>query len=281
MTLALIDHQVLPIEEAKVPLMDRGYLLGDGVFETMRTTTAGLWQRERHMARLRAGMAALGLAWTDDVVADLDVLVAAGHDAYGDDLYVRLNVSTGAMEGITEGDGLLVTGMVRPFQPYPLRHYSHGVHVVTSKQIIAPGEPLAGHKTLSFLRYVQARREAMALTAHDAVLTDGHGSVVEASTSNVFARTGDVVHAPGPDQGAVDGVTRQVVLELIDDAGLEVAPTLSVEQLAGADEAWLTNTTGGVVPVTRFDEVPIADGAKGDLTRRVGHAYEDLLRGRA
>jgi branched-chain amino acid aminotransferase len=71
------------------------------------------------------------------------------------------------------------------------------------------------------------------------------------------------------------------VLDLCRDNGLEVVERLTVEDLQGAREAWLTNTTGGIVPFTRFDDRPIGNGKKDNLTARLGKAFETLLRGGA
>ena len=281
--LAYVDGTVVDLATARVPLLDRGYLLGDGLFETLRTAHGGIWRRDDHRRRVERGLHMVGLepsllSMFDDAV---DALVDAGMPAFGDSLYLRVNITTGLLEDLTgDGAGAAVTGIVKPFKPYPMRHYSHGVQVIESRFHRDPASPLRGVKTLSFLPYIAARREALAQAAHDAVLTDGAGNVVEATTSNVFAFADGVVYAPGMEQGAVDGVTRKVVLELVQDAGLDVAHDLPVATMAAADEAWLTNTTGGIVPITRFGEAPVGDGRKGDLASRLGHAYEDMLRGR-
>ena len=171
---------------------------------------------------------------------------------------------------------------MRAFKPYPMQYYARGIQLVVSRQRKDSANPLCGVKTLSFLPHVAARREAHNATAHDAVLLNEHGRVAEATTSNVFALRKGVLHAPGRTEGALPGVTRKVLLELVEDAGLDLVEPLSVRDLAGAEEAFITNTTGGVVPVTMFQEKPIGRGAgkgrKGELTTRLSHAFEDLVR---
>ncbi len=281
--LAYVDGQTLDLKDARVPLLDRGYLMGDGVFETLRTTHGAVFHLEAHAARFRTGLAAIGL---EPEVEDLFLeavaeLVAVGVPEFGDELYLRINATTGVTEDLGGSDaGVTLTGICKPFKPYPMRFYSHGVHLILSDRRVEAPSMTGGAKPLSFLPYVMARREAHARTAHDAILRNDAGRLAEVTTSNLFAVVGDVVHAPGPDEGAVDGVTRGVVLDFLDDAGIAVEPTLDVATLRGADEAFVTNTTGGVVPVTRFEEAPVGSGQKGELTTRLGHAYEDLVRGR-
>lgn len=279
--LAYVNGTVQDLAEATVPLNDRGYLLGDGVFETLRTSNGHPFRLDDHAARLRDGLDALGLdaSLEENFRTGVAALVEAGTSEFGEDLYVRINVTTGVMEDIAGTDlGASVTGVCKPFKPYPMQYYAKGVHVITSRFRKDPKDPLAAIKHMSFLPYIAARRQALAATVHDALLLNTDGDVAEATTSNVFAVQGDRVHAPGPDQGAMPGVTRQVLLELLEDTGIAVTEPLDLEALRGADEVWISNTTGGVVPVTRIDDQDVGDGRKGELTTRLGNAYEDLVR---
>lgn len=280
--LAYLDGKTMDLAKARVPLNDRGYLLGDGVFETMRSSNGHVFRLADHEARIRSGLQAIGLdcELAADFHAAVDALSKAGKKEYGSDLYLRVNISTGPMDDVAGSDrGVTVTGIVKKFKPYPMQYYSNGIHVITSSQRKDSGNPLSRVKTLSFLPYVAARREAHAATVHDALLLNEHGRVAEASTSNVFALRKGVVHAPGADEGAIPGVTRAAVLELVKEAELDVVERLDVATLGKADEVWLTNTSGGIVPVTRFADKPIAKGKKGELTTQLSHALEAQIRG--
>lgn len=280
--LGYVDGKVMDLAKAMIPLNDRGYLLGDGVFETLRTVNGKVFRLDDHAERMKRSLKAI---WLDEPVEKefrdaVQALLREGRRTYGDELYLRVNISTGPMGDVAGADrGITVTGLCRKFKPYPMQYYSHGVHLITSKQRKDTRSPLSTVKSLSFLPHVAARREAHTATVHDAILLNEHGRIAEATTSNVFARKGETVYAPGPAEGAVPGVTRAVVLELCRDNGLEVVEQLSVEDLHGAREAWLTNTTGGIVPFTRFDDRPIGNGKKDNLTARLGKAFETLLRG--
>lgn len=279
--LAYVDGQVVDLAKARIPLNDRGFLLGDGIFETLRVANGKVFRLDGHARRLRAGLRLIG--FDDSVEASFHQAVTAllrdGKRAFGDDLYVRVNISTGPMDDVAGTDrGLSVTGIAKKFKPYPMQYYSNGVQVVVSSQRKDTQSALSGHKTLSYLPHILARREALSATAHDAVLLNEHGRPAECSTSNLFARKGDTVYAPGLSEGACPGITRDVVLELLRDSGLDVAESMTLAQLRGASEAWLTNTTGGLVPITRLGDKPIGKGAKGELTTQLSHAYEALLR---
>jgi branched-chain amino acid aminotransferase len=279
--LAYVEGKVLDLAKATIPLNERGFLLGDGVFETLRTSNGKVFRLDDHAGRLRSSLRSVGLdeELESEFRAATDALVRRGRTAFGGELYLRVNVSTGPMGDVAGLDrGVLVTGLCRKFKPYPMQYYASGVHVITSRHRKDSKSPLAGVKSLSFLPYVAARREAHSATAHDALLLNEHGRVAEATTSNVFARKGDTVYAPGLAEGALPGVTRGVVLDLVRDAGFDIVERLPLPTLRASHEAWLTNTTGGIVPLTRLNDRAIGRGRKGELTTRVGHAFEALLR---
>lgn len=281
--IAYLDGRTQDLATATVPLNDRGFLLGDGVFETLRTSNGRVFRLDRHAERMEAGLRAVGL--DGDLVGEFRQAVAAlvqgGAQAFGGELYVRVMVSTGPMEDFLETNrGVSVTGMAKKFKPYPMQYYSQGVDLVTSRERKDSRSALAAVKTLSFLPYVTARREAHAATAHDALLLNEHGRVAEATTSNVFALHAGTVHAPGAAEGAIPGVTRGAVLDLVRDAGFPVEERLDVATLRSAEEAWLTNTTGGIVPVRQVDEQRVG-GGRGELAARLGHALEAAIRGDA
>lgn len=279
--LAYLDGQILSLDKARIGIQDRGFLLGDGVFETLRVTNGKVFRLDDHAKRLRTGLAAIHLdaSIVDEFYTAVDAMVNAGVKKMGDDLYIRFMVTTGPLEDLNDtGRGLTVAGICKKFKPYPLAFYSKGIHVVRSRQRKDTTNPLSTIKSLSFLPYITARREALAQAVHDAILLNEHGRVAEASTSNVFARKGDTVYAPGAKEGALPGITRDAVLELLDEAGFDVKESLSFATWKRADEAWFTNTTGGVIPVTRFADQPIGKGRKGDLTSQLSHGLEALLR---
>lgn len=279
--LAYIDGTVCPLHEARIPLTDRGHLLGDGVFETVRVSNGRPFRLDLHAARMGEGLRMIGLEpeLSDEFRAAVDALVAAARESIGDDLYVRVQISTGPMEDLNGDRGVLVSGLCRPFKPYPLEYLNRGVHVILSSRTNDRWDPLNRVKSLSFLPHVTARREAHAQAAHDAILRNDAGRVAEATTSNVFALHQGTVFAPGPDEGALAGVTRQVALELVRGEGLNVVERLPMDTLFDAEEVWLTNTTGGAVPVVRVGERTVGGGVKGPLTARLQHDVESMVRG--
>lgn len=279
--IAYVDGTVTSLSEARVPLMDRGYLLGDGVFETMRVSNGIVFRRDDHTARLQHGLEVLGFknhsaALYDDAV---DALMKEGQGKIGGDLYLRVNVTNGLMDSVTAGTGVSVTGICKPFAPYSPDQYATGIHLVVAPQRKDVGDFLSSIKHLSYLPYIAARRFAVQRNAHDAMLLNTNGSVAEATTSNLFAFHDGVIFAPGKGEGALPGITRKVVLELVGDIGIPVETNLPVATLENSKEVFATNTTGGVVPVTKFEGKPVGDGKPGVVTNKLGKALDALVHG--
>lgn len=283
--LAWVDGETVDVEAARVPLLDRGYLLGDGVFETLRTVRGEPFRRRRHRRRFEDGLDALHVpsggagARFDRVV---DELLAAGRQRFGGEVYLRINASTGPLRDIAGADGPLVfTGIARPFTGYPASHYGDGVRLIVASPVKHRDDPLSRVKHLSYLPYVLARREAHAAGAHDALLRNDAGRLAEASTSNLFALVDGTVRAPGADEGALPGVTRDVVLEILEEEGTPVAPALGEVHLDQADEAWLSNTTGGVWSVARVAGAAVGDGRPGPVAARLHRQLQERMEAEA
>ncbi len=276
---AYVDGEVMPISSATIPMMDRGSLVGDGIFETMRTGGGRIFRLEDHVERFQDGMQHLG--FHDDVRKEFrkvaSKLVETGNKELGGDLYVRIQATMGSMRTVVDGAGLNINGMVRPFAQHPHRQKIGGIEVAMAKQRKDPLDPLSRIKHMSLMGFMAAARQAQAMGADDALLTNTLSRIAEGTTSNVFALVGDTVHAPGPAEGAIPGITRKVLLELIQEDGRTVNDRLTLDQLARANEVFLTNTTGGVMPVTRIEGAPVGNGQVGDWTMDLQKRLDDLI----
>lgn len=267
---AYVDGAVTDLADAQIPLDDRGLLVGDGIFETMRTMGGDVVFRDAHRARFAAGLQALGMpADTSEFDAAIDALIAV----IDGDAYLRIQATAGPMMDIPGPGTPRITGIGKPLPPPNLAPMQDGITLVTSPYKIQHDFPLAGIKHLSFLPYIAARRDAISRGADDALLNNTRGRPTEVSTANLFLRRDDTVYAPGPAEGAVAGVTRAAVVDILRSMDWDVDE--SAPPSAGADEMWVTNTTGGVTPVCSVDgrRIPI-----GELTRALQDALEARMR---
>ncbi|MDQ4128320.1 MAG: aminotransferase class IV [Actinomycetota bacterium] len=270
----------MPAGEAFLDPRDRGFTLGDGLFETMRAREGVTLWIERHLSRLRFGAAVIGLSPLpgDDDLADAVARTLAANEL--DEAAVRLTVS----RGVPGRRGLLpepeskpsVVIHAEPFAGYPARLYARGARAITSRIPRNERSPLARVKSLSYLDNVLARREADARGADEALLLNSAGFLACASASNLFLALGDTLLTPDLASGVLPGTVREVVLtELAPRMGLTVAERpVRPEELAAADEAILTNALHGVMPLTEIDGLPIGTAVPGPLSVNLGMELE-------
>jgi branched-chain amino acid aminotransferase len=167
-----------------------------------------------------------------------------------------------------------------PVVPAPAGHIEQGLHLVPSAVRRDPSSPLAPLKTTSRADYVFARLEARAAGADDALFLTIDGDLSEATTANVFLIRGTELATPSLDCAILPGTTRDWILGWAGRAGLQaVEARLSPEDLAAADEAFLSSSVAGILPVTRFAGRPIGTGLPGPWTLRAREEREAFIRG--
>jgi branched-chain amino acid aminotransferase len=271
-----VNGELLPAGEAAVDPRDRGFTLGDGVFETMRVRGGAVLRIERHLSRLRAGAGVLGLSPLprDEDLADAIAMTLAANGLTEGlaDAAVRLTVtrgvpkSRGLLPGAEAKPSLVVHA--EPFAGYPAELYDRGARAVLGSILRNERSPLARVKSLNYLDNVLARREAGARGADDALLLNTAGGLACASAANLFLLLDGVLVTPGVASGALPGTLRGLVAaELAPRAGLEVIErAVRPEELRAAEEAFLTNALLGIVPLTEVDGLPIGTGGSGPVS---------------
>jgi branched-chain amino acid aminotransferase len=284
-----IDGRVEPAEGRHLSVFDRGFQLGDGVFETLRARGGTAAELVEHLARLRRSADGLGIelptATEAAVARGIADLLAAEELAGADgDASVRITVSRGPYTArglLPAGDAPLPTIAIQawPVPRTPEDHLRRGLHLVASAVRRDPENPLAALKTTSRADYVYARLEARRAGADDALFLTMDGHLSEATSANVFLVRGDELATPALACAILPGTTRSWILGWAAAAGLRpVEGWLTTRDLAEADEAFLSSSVAGVLPVTRFEGRPVGSGAPGPWTMRARDARESWFR---
>ena len=270
----------LPAEAAVSPL-DRGFLYGDSVYETIRTYGETPFRLGAHLDRLRRSAERVGIPYERAPVPIetefFRTLQAAGHG----DAAIRIILSRGigpvSYETAEVGAPTCVIH-VRPF-PRPLpRHINEGVDVaivgVVRNSIYALDPAIKSSNLLNnFMAWAEARR----LRADEPILLNGSGQVAEGASSNVFLVKEGRLLTPPLEAGILQGITRDLVLDLARRAGIDAGEEpLRPEDLRAADEAFITSTLRGILPVRRCDGWPIREGRPGPMTIRLMGMYDKL-----
>jgi branched-chain amino acid aminotransferase len=274
-----LNGRILPRGEASLDPRDRGFLLGDGLFETLSCHAGQAVWMDEHLARLEAGAGVLGIPLPipiDEIrLGARRVLEANG-----------LNKADAALR-ITLSRGPGPRGLLPPENPEPTLMITAAAlqrrPLAPASAIIATTRrnehsPLANLKTLNYLDSVLARHEAAERGADEALLLNTAGRLASASAANLFlVRDGRLLTPPAA-EGILPGITRALVLEIAGDLGIEAAETpLGREDLCSAQEAFVTNSLIELRPLVRVEDRAIGDGQPGPTTRWLDQSYKAAL----
>lgn len=250
-----IDGKLINPEDAMISVMDHGLLYGDGVFEGLRFYGGNIFRSESHLMRLQDSAAAIGLLLPMTVEDIQRAMLRAVSASKQTDGYIRLIV--------TRGEGPLGIDSSKCHQPriiiivdqlalVPAHVVQHGVKVIIAATRRLNSDQLDPRiKSLNYLNQIMARREATVAGADEAIMLNQWGRVAEGSADNVFVVKRQVLKTPPLSEGALDGITRQVVLELAEQLGLSVQECpLTTLDLVTADECFLTGTGAELLPVS-------------------------------
>jgi branched-chain amino acid aminotransferase len=285
-----LDGRMVAANVAHLSAFDRGFQLGDGVFETLRARAGHPTELAEHVARLRRSADGLAIALPDGIDAILagaiaDLLSAEGLDGPGGDASIRITVS----RGVFVGRGLLppdehpeptIVVQAWPVPPTPTGHLEMGLHLASSAVRRDPENPLAALKTTSRADYVYARVEARTAGADDALFLTIDGYLSEATSANLFiVRPGELA-TPSLACAILPGTTRSWILRWAAGVGLSaVEGLLTTRDLAEAEEAFLSSSVAGILPVTRFEGALVGAGVPGPWTLRARADREAFIRG--
>jgi branched-chain amino acid aminotransferase len=278
---AWIDGNYVPIGEARIPILDMGFLRSDLTYDVVGVWEGRFFRLEDHLARLERGCQRLRLEPPVSRAELRDILVEVVRRSGLRKAYVEAIVTRG-VAGAGERDPRLLKSRLYAYAiPYlwlvPPGLQERGTAVVVARRIrrIPPDAVDPTVKNFHWGDLVRGLFEAYERDASLPILTDGNGRVTEGPGFNVFALAGGRLHTP--ERGVLEGITRMTVIEIARGQGLDVQiGELPVSLLHGADEIFLTSTAGGVMPVATLDGRVVGDGAPGPVTKRIRERYWEL-----
>jgi branched-chain amino acid aminotransferase len=285
------------IESADAPVLtafDRGFQLGDGVFETLRARGGRPTELPEHAARMRRSAAGLSIDLPDDLEPRLaraidELLAVETLGGPEGDVSVRITITRGPFFGRgllppDEHPAPTIVVQAWPVPPTPASHLERGLHLIASAIRRDPESPLNALKTTSRADYVYARIEARAAGADDALFLTIDGYLSEATSANLFVvrggADGSELATPALACAILPGTTRSWILRWGSTVGLATSEgLLTTRDLHDADEAFLSSSVAGILPVTRFAGEPIGTALPGPWTLRARTDREAFIRG--
>jgi D-alanine transaminase len=278
-SLACLNGELLPVDQARVPIWDRGFLFGDSVYEVLRIYQGRCWLETEHFARLERSLAEM-------LFPEVDLEALAARTA-------RTIQASGIQEGtaylhLTRGVAPRAHAfpdppvppteliVVRPFDDAATaRNRQTGVTTLSHPDL---RWKRCDVKSTNLLANVIAHEVAHRAGCFEAILVGDDGYVTEATHSSaLWIRNGRLEGTPeGP--GILPGTSRQFLIKAAAEAGIPFHDArVTLDELKAADEAFLVGTTIEVLPIVRIDETPVSSGEPGPVTRRLQTIFHDAI----
>ncbi len=276
MSIVYLNGEFLPREQARVSVLDRGFLLGDGVYEVIPVYGGRLFRLEQHLDRLDQSLAGIRLANPHTHREWRDILTQLVERHGNGDQSVYLQVTRGAAlkrdHAFPANTLPTVFAMSTPLTPNPAEIAEKGVAAITLEDI---RWKYCHIKAITLLANVLLRQQAVDSGAAEAILIRD-GEVTEGAASNVFVVRGGALITPPKGPFLLPGITRDLILELAaaNDILHRETPVPEAE-IFSADEIWITSSTREILPVTKLNQVTIGSGRPGPMWVRMAAIYQD------
>lgn len=245
-----INDELVPIVDAKVSVLDHGFTVADGVFETLLVTNGKVFALDRHLARLARSAAGLGISAPDSVAITNGVSQVLSNNPHVD--FGRLRIT------ITSGSGPLGSDRTASAPTLVISLAEQAAWPATTKVLLVPwsrneNSPLAGLKTTSYAENVYALDAAKSQGFSEAIYCDTLGRLCEGTGSNIFLVKDEQIFTPSEASGLLRGITRDIVIEWAHEAGFVVVERdVDPSELWDADEVFITSSTRDIHPVAEL-----------------------------
>lgn len=278
-----INGKLFAKEDAKISVYDHGLLYGDGVFEGLRSYSSQVFRLEAHLERLWDSAKAIWL----EIPITREAMAKAVNETLRanniEDGYIRLVVTRGAgslgldPNRTSDPQVIIITDHI---QLYPKELYEQGLEIVSVSTVRNHSAALSPRiKSLNYLNNILAKIEGLQANCVEALMLNTRGEVAECTGDNIFLVRNGALLTPPVDAGILEGITREAVMELAREAGIEVREVaLTKHDVYIADECFLTGTAAEVIPVVKVDSRRIGTGKPGPVTCDLRERFHKLAR---
>ena len=275
-----LNGRIIPVTEGSISTEDRGFLYGDGIFETLRSYHGEPFKLAEHLERMSSSAEKLKIipAYTNAEISESLTKLLAKNSVQ--DAYIRITLSRGeGGSGLQMSDGLRSTILiqVKPFKPYDEKLYNEGMCLAVSGHRRSTTSSICRHKTTNLLTSILLKEEAGSKSAHDSIVLNTDGYIAECIVSNIFMVADGSVITPSLDTNILPGITRSTVLDICRDSGIPAREEcFKIETLIKAEEVFITNSLMEIMPVSRIEDNKIGKTVPGKTTQQLMSAYKNL-----
>lgn len=276
-----INGEIISPENAKISVFDHGLLYGDGVFEGIRFYNGRIFKFDEHINRLDESARHILLKIPNSLDYIKEETIKTIRASKMKDGYIRLILTRGiGTLGLSphKCKNAQIIIIVDKISLYPDELYKNGMEVITVPTQRNMSEAVSPRvKSLNYLNNVLAKIEAINAGFEEAIMLNKYGFVAECTGDNIFIIKNGTVITPPAYMGALEGITRNTVMELATEMNIPVKQrVMSRHDVFSADECFLTGTAAEVIPVTKVDGRPIGSGKVGKITESLRNAFINL-----
>jgi len=273
MSIVYLNGNFIPLEDAKVSVLDRGFTFGDGIYEVMPVFSGKVFRLNEHLHRLNTNLSEIALEpdYSPEKWASLmDELLERNSMNENCSIYIQITRGVGDRNHLY-GPNFIPTVFIM-CKPVPSTNFSLGVSAVIHEDIRWKYCHIKAITLLASVMLKQYAREKNG--AYEAILTKD-GYVIEGAASNVFIVKDKIIKTPPKDGKLLPGITRDLLVELIRTSDYDCKEIkISEPELLDADEIWITSATMGIAPVIKINDKPVGEGGPGQVWRNVDAIYQ-------
>ncbi len=276
-----LNGKIIPDTDGNISSGDRGFLYGDGIYETLRSYHGKPFKLTEHLERMRHSAKQLRISFdytNTDIGEWINELTEKN---CSQDAYIRITLSRGTGGSRLQMDDNIeptILIQVKPLTPYDNKLYKEGMSLVVSDCRRSTSCHISRHKSTNLLQSILMKEEANRKTAHEAIVLNTDGYVAECVVSNIFMVDGESVITPSLDTNILPGITRRTVLDICKDSSISASENpFKIEALLNADEVFITNSLMEIMPVSRIDDSKIGETVPGKITQQFMNAYKHFV----
>jgi len=274
-SIVYLNSKYMPLEQACVPVLDRGFIFGDGVYEVIPVYGRKVFRLEHHLQRLKNSMQAVRLnnPHTDEEWSEIINNVIERNDGGDQSIYLQVTRGVANRDHRFPGDAIpTVFVMSNLFVMVPSEQLEHGVSAITLDDI---RWQYCSIKSIALLPNILLRQQAVEQDAAEAILLRNN-EVTEGAASNVFIVKDGVIITPPKTDCLLPGITRDLVVEQAHEHDMPVEEIIiKQDDLFTADEIWLTSSTKEILPVTQLNSQTVGTGKPGPVWKQMYGLYQE------
>ncbi|MFZ2406362.1 MAG: D-amino acid aminotransferase [Methylobacter sp.] len=266
-----LNGQYLPLDEAKISVMDRGFLFGDGIYEVIPSYSGKLFHFQEHMERLENSLSSVRLTNPHDRTQWLEILTPLLDASRDQSIYLQITRGVGPKRDHAFPENITPTVFAMCSDIVPFAGLDAGVKALS---VDDSRWELCNVKATTLLANILLRQEAVEKGCAEAILVKD-GYVTEGAASNIFAVIDGILITPPIGHEILPGITRNVILELARQNNIPYSEDIiSLDALQTASEIWLTSSTREIVPVVQLDNETIANGKPGPIWKAMNQLFQ-------